>query len=149
MLCIRELNDQFTIQGEFVIKVYRDNDGIVGGYDILAQGNDFECDKWDIDDDILEKEITYIYVLNGVLNIEVADEEEGEYVKEKNMGLEEILKELGAEQPFDSNGDLTVNGADAWEKLVKIVTGLHYIGAIKEKPDDIECYCDEIVRLGF
>ena len=68
---------------------------------------------------------------------------------EIKMGLEEILKELGADMPFDENGDLTSNGADAWEKLINVVTGLNNIGAIQEKPDDIECYCDEIVRLGF
>lgn len=65
------------------------------------------------------------------------------------MGLEEILMELGAEKPFDENGDLTADGADAWEKLIKVVTGLNYIGAISEKPDNIESYCDEIVSLGF
>lgn len=65
------------------------------------------------------------------------------------MGLEEILMELGAEKPFDENGDLTTDGADAWEKLIKVITGLNYIGAISEKPDDIESYCDEIVSLGF
>lgn len=37
------------------------------------------------------------------------------------MGLEEMLIELGAEQPFDDNGDLTVSGANAWEKLIKII----------------------------
>ena len=65
------------------------------------------------------------------------------------MGLEEILIELGAEKPFDENGDLTTDGANAWEKLIRVVEGLNYIGAIREKPDDIESYCDEIVRLGF
>ena len=65
------------------------------------------------------------------------------------MGLEEILMELGAEKPFDNDGDLTTDGAEAWEKLIRVVEGLHYIGAIREKPDDIESYCDEIVRLGF
>ena len=68
---------------------------------------------------------------------------------EIKMGLEEILKEFGADMPFDENGDLTPNGADAWEKLINVVTGLNNIGAIQEKPDDIECYCDEIMRLGF
>lgn len=71
------------------------------------------------------------------------------FQKGDKMGLEEILKELGADVPFDKNGDLTPNGADAWDKLVSVVTGLNYIGAIKENPDDIERYCDEIVRLGF
>ena len=42
-----------------------------------------------------------------------------------------------------------IDGANAWEKLIKVVEGLHHIGAISEKPDDIESYCDEIVRLGF
>ena len=65
------------------------------------------------------------------------------------MGLEEILKELGAKIPFDKDGYLTTDGANAWEKLIKITEGLYYIGAITEKPDDIESYCDEIVRLGF
>ena len=54
------------------------------------------------------------------------------------MGLEEILIELGAKQPFDKDGDLTTDGANAWEKLIKVVEGLHHIGAISEKPDDIE-----------
>lgn len=50
------------------------------------------------------------------------------------MGLEEILKELGADIPFDEKGDLTSNGADAYEKLINVVTGLNSIGAIQEKP---------------
>ena len=29
-----------------------------------------------------------------------------------------------------------------------IVTGLHSIGAISEKPFKIESYCDEVIRLG-
>lgn len=37
------------------------------------------------------------------------------------MGLEEILRELGAKQPFDKDGDLTTDGANAWEKLIKVV----------------------------
>lgn len=65
------------------------------------------------------------------------------------MGLEEILKELGANIPFDNNGDLTPEGADAEEKLLRIVDGLKYIGALGKSGDDLECYLDEIVRLGF
>ena len=65
------------------------------------------------------------------------------------MGLEEILKEFGTDIPFDEKGDLTPNGADAWEKLIRVVTGLNDIGAIQEKADNVENYCDEIVRLGF
>ena len=65
------------------------------------------------------------------------------------MDLETILIELGATLPFDDNGDLTNDGADAWELLMKIVNGLHHIGAIRETVDDVEKYCDDIVRLGF
>lgn len=65
------------------------------------------------------------------------------------MRLEEILQELGADMPFDENGDLTPNGADALEKLINVVTGLNNIGAIQEKPDYVERFIDEIMRLEF
>ena len=65
------------------------------------------------------------------------------------MGLEEILKELGSETPFDEAGDLTSEGADAFDKLLQIVDGLDYIGALGKKGDELETYLDEIVRLGF
>ena len=55
------------------------------------------------------------------------------------MGLEEILKELGAETPFDEKtGDLTSEGADAFDKLLRIVEGLDYIGALGKKGDDLK-----------
>ena len=65
------------------------------------------------------------------------------------MGLEEILKELGAETPFDETGDLTSEGADAFDKLLRIVDGLDYIGALGTKGAELETYLDEIIRLGF
>lgn len=65
------------------------------------------------------------------------------------MNMEEILQEFGCEKPFDKSGRLTTSGEKAFEQMIKVVYGLHYIGAIKEKPDDIEGYCDEIIRLGF
>ena len=65
------------------------------------------------------------------------------------MGLEEILKELGSETPLDETGDLTSEGADAFDKLLRIVEGLDYIGALGKKRDELETYLDEIVRLGF
>ena len=67
----------------------------------------------------------------------------------KQMGLEEILKELGSETPFDETGDLTSEGADAFDKLLRIVDGLDYIGALGKKGDELETYLDEIIRLGF
>ena len=65
------------------------------------------------------------------------------------MGLEEILRELGADIPFDDNGELTSEGADAYEKLLKINEGLWQIGALGMRGDTLECYLDEIIRLGF
>lgn len=67
-MCIRELNDQFEIQGAFCIKAWKEEllDCIV-----LASGSDFECDRWDIDENILERKISYMYAVDGVLNIEL------------------------------------------------------------------------------
>lgn len=67
-MCIRELNDQFEIQGAFCIKAWKEEllDCIV-----LASGSDFECDRWDIDEDILERKIGYMYAIDGVLHIEL------------------------------------------------------------------------------
>lgn len=69
---IRELIDQLEIQGAFRIKAWDDDkfDCVT-----LASGSDFECDKWDIAEDILERKITYMYVVNNELNFEVEAEE--------------------------------------------------------------------------
>lgn len=67
-MCIRELNDQFEIQGAFCIKVWDEEacDNI-----ILAEGKDFECDRWDISEEIMESKIAYMYAVDDVLNIEL------------------------------------------------------------------------------
>lgn len=67
-MCIRELYEQFEIQGAFHIKVWKDE---VDDYETLASGKDFEYDRWKIDEDILERKIAYIYAIDGILNIEV------------------------------------------------------------------------------
>lgn len=67
-MCIRELIDQFEIQGRYHIKMWDDN---VMDYETFAKGNDFESDYYDIADDILERRISYMYAIDGVLNIEV------------------------------------------------------------------------------
>lgn len=71
-MCIRELIDQFEIQGAYRIKMWNDDkfDCVT-----LASGSDFECDKWDIEDYILERKISYMYVVNNELNIELEEEE--------------------------------------------------------------------------
>ena len=67
-MCIRELNDQFEIQGAFCIKVWDDE---ICDCIVLVKGNDFECDRWDISEEIMESKITYMYAVDGVLNIEI------------------------------------------------------------------------------
>lgn len=67
-MCIRELNEQFEIQGAFRIKVWNNE---IFYYETLAKGEDFECDRWNIDEDILERKITYMFAIDGVLHIEV------------------------------------------------------------------------------
>lgn len=67
-MTIRDLIDQTTIQGAYCIKKWSDsnNDCIV-----LAQGSDFECDLSKLSKMDLRGKITYIYVANGELNIEI------------------------------------------------------------------------------
>ncbi len=67
-MTIQDLIGQFEIQGAFHIKVWDDD---IYDYVTLAKGGDFECDKWDIADEILERKITYMYAVDGVLNIEL------------------------------------------------------------------------------
>ena len=65
------------------------------------------------------------------------------------MGLEEILMLIGAKKPFKKNGELTESGEKAYFKLIQIVNGLDYIGALGKTNDELESYLDEIIRLGF
>lgn len=67
-MTIRDLIDQFEIQGAYCIKEYdwEKEDCIV-----LAEGHDFECERSDIDEVILNSNISYMYAVDGVLNIEV------------------------------------------------------------------------------
>ena len=67
-MCIRELLEQFDIQEAFHVKVCNDD---VSDYITLAKGSYFECDHWDVMEDILERKITYMYAVDGILNIEV------------------------------------------------------------------------------
>lgn len=67
-MTINELIGAFTIQGAFCIREW---DWEKEDYITLACGTDFECEHYDISDDILDSGITYMYVVDGVLNIEV------------------------------------------------------------------------------
>ena len=67
-MTINDLIEQLEIQGGFCIKRYDyENDDIV----ILAEGHDFECEYYDIEEGIMDSRITYMYAVDGVLNIEV------------------------------------------------------------------------------
>lgn len=67
-MTIEELNDLIEIEGAFRIKEwdYREED-----YIILAEGSDFEIDRWNIEDSIMENKIAYMYAVDGILNIEI------------------------------------------------------------------------------
>ena len=67
-MTIQDLIDQFEIQGGYCIKEYNweESDCIA-----IAEGHDFECEKWNIDENILNRKISYMYAVDGVLNIEV------------------------------------------------------------------------------
>ena len=67
-MTIRDLMEQFEIQGGYCIKEY---DYKLDCCIILAEGKDFECEWYDIDDKVLDMRITYMYAVDGVLNIEV------------------------------------------------------------------------------
>jgi hypothetical protein len=54
--------------GAFNIKVWNDN---IFCCVTIAKGSDFEIDRWDIDDDIMERKIVYMYAVDGVMNFEV------------------------------------------------------------------------------
>lgn len=56
---------------------------------------------------------------------------------------------LGAEIPFDNDGDLTTDGANAYEKLIVILDELYRIGAINKTINEFEKYFDEIIKIGF
>lgn len=67
-MTLRDLTNQFEIQGAFCIKRWIDKHDY---YEILAQGTDFECERWKFNEVIWDMPITYMYAVDGVLNIEV------------------------------------------------------------------------------
>lgn len=67
-MTIQDLIDQFEIQGAYRIKIL---DWKAEDYIILAEGHDFECESGNIEEQYLNCNITYMYAVDGVLNIEV------------------------------------------------------------------------------
>ena len=67
-MTIKDLIDQFEIQGGYCIKEYDwENEDCI----VLAEGHDFECEWWKINEQYLNSNIHYVYAVDGVLNIEV------------------------------------------------------------------------------
>lgn len=67
---IRELIEKFEIQGNYKIKAWNDD---IEDYVTLADGVDFEYEYHEIKEEYLERKITYMYAIGGVLIIEVED----------------------------------------------------------------------------
>lgn len=69
-MSIAELLEQFEIQGAYHIKVWKDD---IEEYVTLADGMDFEYKYDEIKEEYMERKITYMYAVDGVLIIEVED----------------------------------------------------------------------------
>lgn len=67
-MTIQDMINQFDIQGAYCIKMY---DYSIDTIVVLAEGHDFDCEYYDINDECLNMNITYMYAVDGVLNIEV------------------------------------------------------------------------------
>ena len=67
-MTINELMNHIEIQGAFCIREW---DFEKEDYITLAEGHDFEIDKFEIDNGIFDSRISYMYAIDGVLNIEV------------------------------------------------------------------------------
>lgn len=67
-MSIYELLDQLTIQGGYVIKYWDDK---ICDTVTVAAGSDFEYEHWEIDDKIKTADISYMYAIDGILNIEI------------------------------------------------------------------------------
>ena len=57
-MSIRDLMEQFTIQGGYQIKRWIDKEGT---YIILAEGQEFEYESYKIKDEVLDAKIKYMY----------------------------------------------------------------------------------------
>jgi hypothetical protein len=67
-MTIQDLIDQFEIQGAYCIKRWRDD---LNDCEKIAEGNDFEWDRWEMIEDCLNSTVAYMYAIDGVLHIEI------------------------------------------------------------------------------
>lgn len=71
-MTIIDMMDQFQIQGAYRIKTWNE---VFEDYMTLATGTDFEFESCMINDEYLDADITHMYCVDGVLNIEIEMEE--------------------------------------------------------------------------
>lgn len=71
-MTIRDLMENFTIQGRYVVKQWYDEEEI---YKVVATGFSFENEIWQYDG-VLDYDITYMYCQDDELVIEIATSEE-------------------------------------------------------------------------
>ena len=67
-MTIQDLIDQFEIQGAYCIKRWSDE---MEDYIVFAQGCELEYEKWELSEDCLNSKISYMYAVDGILNIEL------------------------------------------------------------------------------
>ena len=67
-MTIQDLIDQFNIQGAFCIKRWEDD---WNDYAKFAEGHDFESEHCKLNEYCLGSKISYMYAVDGVLNIEL------------------------------------------------------------------------------
>ena len=67
-MTIKDLTEQFSIQGAYHIKAWND---VTETYITIASGTDFEMEYYVIENKCFDLKITYMYAVDGVLNIEV------------------------------------------------------------------------------
>lgn len=67
-MTIHDLIEQFTIQGGYCVKQWSEehNDCMV-----LEEGRDFECEWYNFSEAVMNGKISYMYAVDGVLNIEL------------------------------------------------------------------------------
>ena len=67
-MTIQDLIDQLYIQGGYCIKRWIDD---WNDYKVIAEGDDFDCEHYKLNEDCLNSKISYMYAVLGVLNIEL------------------------------------------------------------------------------
>lgn len=65
-MTLRDMVEQFDIQGRWVVKVWQDD---CNDYAIIEQGEDLH--PYQLEDAALDAPVVYMYAIDGCLNIEI------------------------------------------------------------------------------